>query len=356
MSLALVAVAPAASAMPTISDPIADGLVGPLQLAVDNSREIPRIIVAESFAGNLTRIKGDGSTKVLHHEDAAEVAGVAINGKKIAFLTTGGSEEGPEAFLKLRKADGTIRTVADLAGYEATENPDSGSTYGFQGLTQECEDQLPDQPGLRPYQGIVEAHPYGLENAPGGGWYVADAAANTILKVMGDGSVDTVAVLPSQDVVITQAMAEATGFPECVVGKTFAFEGVPTDVEVDRDGKLIVSLLPGGPEDPSLGARGSVVQINATSGKVKHLAGGFAGATNVAVKGATIFVSELFGGGEGGPPGQITKITQDVETKKFVAAPFPAGIEWSKGQLYALIDVFPPDNGPPNGKLVVITP
>ena len=354
-SLALLAVAPAAHAKPTISDPIASGLVGPLQMDVDASKAIPRIAVAESFAGNLTLVKGDGSKKVLHHEDA-EVAGVDIEGKKIAFLTTGGDENGPNAFLKvltMQQGEDKVRTVANLLEFEVENNPDAGNSYGFQDLSQECEDTLPpndgEQPPVREYDGIVESHPYGLSEAPGGGWYVADAAANAILKVAPGGAVTTVAVLKPQPVVVTAEMAEASGFDECVVGETFNFEPVPTDVEVDRDGRLIVSQLPGGPEDPSFGARGSVVQINPANGKVKHLAGGFAGATNVAVKGATIFVSQLFGG-------EITKITQDVETKKFVSAPFPAGIEWSKGQLYALTDVFPPEEGAPDGKLVVITP
>ncbi len=73
------------------------------------------------------------------------------------------------------------------------------------------------------------------------------------------------------------------GAPNCVVGVRYAFEPVPTDVERDGQGNLWVSVLPGGPEDPSLGARGAVYKIN-KHGTVRRIHGGFVGATNLAVK------------------------------------------------------------------------
>ena len=121
-------------------------------------------------------------------------------------------------------------------------------------------------------------------------------------------------MLPPQPTEVTAEGAGALGLPDCTIGSTFAFEPVPTDVEVAKGGKLIVSLLPGGPEDPSLGARGAVYQVKAGSGghhhhgygrhgnhgsrgKVKLLAGGFLGATNVAIGDrGEIYVAELFGG------------------------------------------------------------
>ncbi|HEV7653821.1 MAG TPA: hypothetical protein VGP36_03665 [Mycobacteriales bacterium] len=61
--------------------------------------------------------------------------------------------------------------------------------------------------------------------------------------------------------------------------------------------KLVVSLLPGGPEDPSLGARGSVVSVNPRNGNATRLATGIAGATDIALGDhGRIFVSQLFAG------------------------------------------------------------
>ncbi len=56
---------------------------------------------------------------------------------------------------------------------------------------------------------------------------------------------------------VTKESAAALELPDCVVGVTYAFEPVPTDVEVGKDGYLYVTTLPGGPESPALGARGS---------------------------------------------------------------------------------------------------
>src|SRR4029450_3789544 len=92
----------------------------------------------------------------------------------------------------------------------------------------------------------------------------------------------TLAVLPSQPLKITEDIAHAQGLPDCVIGVTYRFEAVPTDVEVGRDGYLYVTTLPGGPEDPSLGARGKVYRVNPRNGHIKLVATGFAGGTKPA--------------------------------------------------------------------------
>ena len=108
---------------------------------------------------------------------------------------------------------------------------------------------------------------------------------------------------------------------------------MPTDVEVTKAGKLIVSLLPGGPEDPSLGARGKVVRVDPADGSNHDLAGSFAGATNVALTdGGRIFVTNLFGD-------SISKLNVGG-TSHYVDVPGPAALEWYNGKLYAGINAF----------------
>ena len=338
-SFAMLAAAPSATAA-EVSEPIATGLIGPLQMDVAGKR----VIVAESFAGLLSRVRPNGSTRTLHAEEKGEVAGVAIRGKKIAFLTTSYTRK-PASRLKLRLADGSVDTIANIQAFEEESNPDGDTSYGFQGLSDRCESKLPKNAGLRPYDGIVESHPYGLADAPDGGWYVADAAGNAILHVSKAGDVSTVAVLPSQDLVVTRKQAEATGMPKCVVGKTFAFEAVPTDVEVLDSGELVVSLLPGGPEDPSLGARGSVVSVDPSNGASTVLADGFAGATNVAVSGSDIFVAELFGN-------RVSHIDETGDVTTVIERRNPAALDVANGALYAAIDVFNQKRG---GRIVVVT-
>ena len=67
---------------------------------------------------------------------------------------------------------------------------------------------------------------------------------------------------------ITREAARQFGLPTCTIGKTYAFEAVPTDVELGPDGMLYVSVLPGGPEDPSLGARGAIYRVSPATGAV----------------------------------------------------------------------------------------
>ncbi len=99
--------------------------------------------------------------------------------------------------------------------------------------------------------------------------------------------------MPPTPVTITADAAAANQLPACTVGLTYKFEPVPTDVELGPDGWLYVSSLPGGPEDPSLGANGRVYKVNPKSGKVKLLAGGFISTVDVAVaNNGDVYVAE----------------------------------------------------------------
>ena len=80
---------------------------------------------------------------------------------------------------------------------------------------------------------------------------------------------------------MTKALAGQFGMPGCVVGHKFWFEPVPTDVEV-HGGMLYVTTLPGGPEDPSLGARGRVYTVDPDTGDPRRWARA-PGATDLAV-------------------------------------------------------------------------
>jgi hypothetical protein len=163
--------------------------------------------------------------------------------------------------------------------------------------------------------------------------YVADAAANAIFDVSSNGDIRTVAVLPPQPIVVTAEIAAAQHLPDCVVGLTYNFEPVPTDVEVGREGALYVTTLPGGPEDPSLGARGSVYRINARSGKTTRIATGLLGATNLAIgpRGG-IYVSELFAN-------KVSRIVHGAPVT-LIDVTSPAGLEFANGKLYVGYDVF----------------
>jgi hypothetical protein len=263
------------------------------------------------------------------------------------------------AKLMAMNARGHVWTFADLQKHEATQNPDGDVGYGFQNLPEGCT--VPDQQGPEgsipaSYTGIVDTHPYAslaLDHAV----YVADAGANDILRVDDHGNVTTTAVLPPIAVTVTAQAAAGAGFPSCTIGSTYLFEPVPTDVELGPDGWLYVSLLPGGPEDASLGARGAVYKVNPANGDTAKVAGGFVGTTGLAVsETGTVYVAEMFGGDDG--TGQVSMVKPGATTgTPLLALPSPAAIELSKGKLYVTTKSFVPDeNGAPQpiGELTVV--
>ncbi len=348
LALSVVAVAGAtalALALPTQAmaapapEVLADGFAGPLQIDVGSNGQV---YVTQSFAGVLSKIRVNGVVKDKVVEPG-EISGVASDGYNLAYAFSGGDNENPFAELKWRSKNGKTRTIADLWAYESKHNPDSVNTYGFTDISQKCADQVPEEVGGGSYPGITESHPYAVANAPGGGWFVADAAANVIWKVHANGSIRTAAVLPPQPAIIDAGTAAMFELPDCTIGHAYNFEPVPTDVEVARNGKLFVSLLPGGPEDPSLGARGSVVKVKPWDGSSRVVATGFLGAGNLALAPhGKIYVTEIFAN-------RISVVHHGV-VSPFADVPTPSGVEYANGKVYASIDVFG------NGSVVTIKP
>ncbi len=327
---------------PKLSAPIAQGLAGPLQLAVDGHS----VYVSQAFAGLLTKFGPGGSRTDVASNPGNEIAGVDVGRHHEVFYTSSTSdptthEVSASAFNRLKK-DGSPVLVRDILDYESQHNPDANVSYGFPTIDASCAAQWPvADAGPPQYTGIVDSHPYAVA-VDGRHNYVADAAANAIFDISKSGKLRVVAVLPPQPAVVTAAGATANNLPACAVGLTYNFEPVPTDVEIGRDGYLYVTTLPGGVEDASLGARGSVYRINPKSGKMRRVATGLLGATNLAIgPRGQIYVSEIFAG----------KVSQIVHgaPKTLIELPTPAGLEWANGKLYVGYDVFA------NGTLATIS-
>ncbi|MFA9443962.1 ScyD/ScyE family protein [Egicoccus sp. AB-alg6-2] len=285
-----------------LSDPLLDGLLGPLGFAVSKDGSIT---VAEVFAGRLTQLTRGGEVRTLFEGPVG--GGVAVHGRKEVVFTvtrfpepveepeleTPGEpgEELPdiEATLERLRPNGQQETLADLWLYEQQNNPDQINTYGFRDLDEACAAQLPEF--IPPvYTGILESNPYAV-TTDRGGWLVADAAANAILRVHRNGTISTVAVLPPVPNLVTEELAAEFGLPACAVGATYWGEPVPTDVEVGPDGHYYVSSLPGGPELPG---SGSVFRVHRKTGEVTQVATGFTMAVDLAIsRDGTIYVAEL---------------------------------------------------------------
>ena len=306
---------------------LADGLVGPLQIDVTKNGDI---LVAQDFSGVLSSLDKKGNVTDLVSLPGEEIAGVAAGPHGAIYFTHGVA--GGTTDLLVRDRQGQVTQVADLGAYETANNPDQVNTYGFEGITDECAALLPPELGPASYTGGVDSHPYALAVTKSG-LLVADAGGNDILLVDWSGNIHLVAVLPPQPTAVTAEGAAANGLPDCVIGSTYAFEPVPTDVEIGHRGSLLVTTLPGGPEDPSLGARGSVYNVNQRTGSSTQMATGFAGATNLAVApNGTIYVAELFGG-------QVSKVV-DGAPSPVAIFDSPAAVEWDRGRLLVTTEVF----------------
>lgn len=331
----------------------ASNLFSPLSFAVDGAGNA---YVAQNFIGQLTKIAPNGAQ--------SPVASSSVPGGEIGAVTYRdgtlyyADNDQPNGVAHLMKLPlgGSPTVLADLGAYEASANPDQVNTYGFIGLPDECAAQVdPSVAGPASYTGVVDPHPYG-STVTADGVYVADAGGNSVLKVSNSGVVSTVAVLPpTAPVTVTAELAAQFGFPACNAGYDYAFEPVPTDVEVGPGGWLYVTSLPGGPEDASLGARGSVYKINPATGEIRTVATGFVSATNLAVDRTTgvVLVTELFGGTDG--TGRVSAVLPWSSTP-LAALPVtsPAAIELRGGKVYVTRNAFGPMGPAPTGVLTVV--
>ncbi len=253
------------------------------------------LYVADGGLNTVSKVHRDGTLTTIV-ANAPGTSGVAVSRHgKLAYTTTVDDQTTHVVTASALHIKGRYRTVtAHTLAYERAHNPDHRITYGINHPTQCQRDAL--GPMVR-YRGLKDSHAYSVASY-GNKWIVADAAANDLLLVDGNGRIHTLAVLPRQPLLITADAATSLGLdPACFAGVTYNFESVPTDVEVGRDGFLYVTTLPGGPEEPGLGARGSVYRVNPWTGHVRRIATGFSGATNLALgKHGQIYVAELFGG------------------------------------------------------------
>lgn len=316
-------------------------VVAPFQLAISKHQ----LYAADGGTSKVSRVNSGGRlTAVGWGPTPGEVAGVAFDasGRSMAFTSTNYGDGSTRLVVKT----GSKRMVVNLSKFEQKNNPDAGVSYGVDNPS-DCVKAAFAPLGGATMMGAVDSHPYSVASLGHGAWVVADAAGNDLLKVDAKGRISVIAVLPRQPTVITADIAAGLGLPDCVVGVTYNFEPVPTDVEVAPNGQLYVSLLPGGPEDPSLGARGSVYRVGPMSGQATRVAGGFLGATNLALgPDRTIYVAELFAG-------RISTIRNGV-VKPYLDLPGALSVEWGNGRLYASTLAPMDSNGVPTGNGTIV--
>ena len=297
---------------------------GPLQFAVGQ-----HVYVADSFASTLTKL---GSSKVLatggNPKTGGDVAGVGVNSAagEVGYTWSGGAHKQTK-FALLR--NGKLVYTVNLAAQEGKTNPDKVLHYGVDKPSTCVKNALTKAHIPVSYTGELDSHPYSTTYLGSGQWAVADAGANAIFKVdTVKRLVSTLAVLPRQPLVISKAFAQASKLPPCVVGVTYNFESVPTDVETGPGGLLYASTLPGGPEGaPGIPPRGKIYTISAT-GAIKLVGKGFDNLTNIAVRpNGTVYAAEL-------GAGRVTQLVNGRPGPALYSHAGLVGVEWANGHLY----------------------
>ncbi len=317
--------APADAAPEPAARPVARGLVTPLSLAVTPN---DTMYVSQNFAGLLTKKRPGHAPRTVFAASKrnTEVGAVSFRDGKVTFATTWRTEGKVWRLGKKGKA----KLLGNVGRFEKNKNPDADVVYGLRDVDESCASQWPTEDlGPASYEGIVETHPYATEMTATT-TYVADAAGNTILGLSG-GKVSVVSVLPGIPVEIP---ADMPGVPECAVGQDYWFEPVPTDVERGRDGMLYVTSLPGGPEDGSLGANGSVFRVDPATGDAERIVSGLMSPTGMDVApNGDLYVTQLFGG-------SIVRVPEGSSTPEpYKSVPLPADVEWRAGRIFATTNV-----------------
>ncbi|WP_454698070.1 ScyD/ScyE family protein [Arthrobacter humicola] len=260
-------------------------------------------------AGRLTRVLADGSKSTVYSAPDWDVAGTAERRSTLYLLESQGAgpmDDRPLAgHIRAISDDGTQWTFGDFASLESNENADGGTRYGFRNLPAECAAQLPAGMPPASYTGDVDSHPYSIALS-GRTAYVADAGANSVVSVdLRSGDTETVA-------------------------------------------GLYVTTLPGGPEDPRLGARGSVYKVNPDNGRVRLFADDALSPTGLALDDdGDIYVASLFGNG-------VLRINGDDGQRTVLTGKLTADVSIRDSKLYASTDALPAPNQAPDGKLVSI--
>lgn len=259
------------------------------------------------------------SPEVLPGSDATGPHDISFSGFSAYFVVgLGGDpawrdqlgELGPK-FGQLYKASPYrgVRAVADLAAFEAEEDPDQAFV------------EPPEEPELNSNPVSVLAR-HGRQ-------YVVDAGANDLLSVSPWGRIRALAVFPPR---LVDAPAEIPGLPPQI-----PMQAVPTAVAHGPDHALYVSQLTGFPF-PVGGA--NIYRVDKRGGEPEVYAGGFTNVTDLAFgRDGSLYVVEIATNGllSGDPTGALKRVAPDgsVETIVSEGLVSPYGVAVSrKGHVY----------------------
>jgi hypothetical protein len=285
---------------------VVDGGLGGDQVITAVSPETGEPIEASfGLSSQITKISPDGTTEVvatlpsvLLGQEASGAARVTdIDGTLYATVGAWQEAMGEEVSAPLfaqivRIEEGQGVALADAWAFEAANNPDAS--------------------------GNLEAHPYGIATGPDGMLYVADAGANSLLRIdPASGEIELVASFEPLPGV----------FPNPFINNELLTDAVPTAVAFGQDGTIYVSFLSGAPFVPG---SAKIVTV-AEDGTVSDYATGLTMVTDLKVAPDGLVYATQFGlFTETGPvfnSGSVVRILEDGTPEVVVdGLPFVTGL------------------------------
>ncbi len=336
MLLSLLAAAAAQEGTTQEGTTIATDLNGPMGLTVDDEGNI--WVVESGVAGDTTlemadpqsgepttvttgatsriiRISPDGEqTEITRLPSLSWPLGIE-GGARLAFLNgtlyatsgfwveTVGPEPMPLMASVVKIENGEPMLVADTWAFENENNPD-----GF----------------------IKESHPYGLAVGPDGYLWVAEAGANTLLRVDPEsGEISVVTVFEGIE----------SPLPNPARGGAMESDPVPTGITVGADGTVYVALLPG---FPFLPGSGKIVMVT-PDGEVSDYATGLTMVTDLQTgPDGNLYAVQIARFTEQGPTpnsGAVVRIENGEVTEVLTELSFPTAIAFGQdGDAYLTIN------------------
>ncbi len=306
------------------------------------------------LSGSITRLRNGIQHRVVTglwsgaHVDGAQAEGAADallrNGRYYVLMqdaavdSHGINNLGPDAVtagdLVATKAGKAAPVVlADLAAFEARNNPDHGAGSGAK-LGNPAIDS--DPYAFVPYRG---------------GFAVVDAAANDLLWINPAGKISVLAVFPTRIEPLSRAVGRRIGAPGTQT--SILTQAVPSSVTVGPDGALYVGELTGVPFKP-----GTARVWRVEPGKKSTVfASGFTNISDLAFLGKDLLVLEMATKGLYGPssPGALIQLAPSGRRTTLASAGlvYPTGLSIGNDSIYISNNgLYPGSGAGPHGELL----
>ena len=229
------------------------------------------------------------------------------------WIEMAGPEPMPLMASIVRVEEGELTAVADTWAFENENNPDNF---------------------------IRESHPYGITSGPDGALWVADAGANTLLRVAPDsGDIKLITVFEGIE----------SPMPNPNRGDAMESDPVPTGITVGGDGTVYVALLPG---FPFLPGSGKIVTVT-PEGEVSDYATGLTMVTDIKMgPDGNLYAVQLGQFTQEGPvpnSGALVRIENGEATEVLTELSFPTALAFAdNGDAYLTVN----GAGGPGGAVV----